>query len=550
MSGDDGSKAMQEYIMAVQAAHAAATGGGGVAGPDEWNCPGCGAVQSKRKLSCAKCGRPRPIAGLPQGPAPAALAANAATDSGAALGGPGFASLPSIGGATGSTLPALPGMPVLDNFAMPGMLASPNAFAGFGAADMASMTGATGAAPHMGQQLGPQFIPQQIGPQLPQQLGLQQLQIGPHQAHNPQTGPVFLGYDTADADDGGSSLAAQAALAAMRNASLSGEGGVLVNTNSIPVPMSQKPGDWVCKTCNDLQFARNATCRRCGEKRPTDGPRERADGKPWFAEPGDWVCSGCGDLQFKRNVVCRKCQTPRSRRAQAQKQEAKGDEKAPGARPQLGQLGPPTQKTGDWMCKGCGDLQFARNTVCRRCGSARPNDGVSGTPWFAEGGDWLCPGCGDLQFKRNNSCRKCGLARPKDDEGVTTVEQPIEPELSKEAEEMKEYFIALHAAQKAQKDDQELHQRTVRVNNPPPTISEDSMLQIFRGTFGGVVQCSTHTDGKSGKQFAKVVFDTKENAKKAIVAAGDTMEMTLLSDHKERYERGNRPRSRSRDRSN
>mmetsp|Transcript_67618 Transcript_67618/g.218630 ORF Transcript_67618/g.218630 Transcript_67618/m.218630 type:complete len:207 (-) Transcript_67618:236-856(-) len=28
---------------------------------------------------------------------------------------------------------------------------------------------------------------------------------------------------------------------------------------------------------------------------------------------------------------------------------------------------------GDWYCPGCGDLQFARNLECRRCGTANPS---------------------------------------------------------------------------------------------------------------------------------------------------------------------------------
>eukprot|EP00439_Symbiodinium_sp_Y106_P071921 s2852_g13.t1 len=30
-----------------------------------------------------------------------------------------------------------------------------------------------------------------------------------------------------------------------------------------------RPGDWNCPTCNDLQFARNSSCRRCGGPKPT-----------------------------------------------------------------------------------------------------------------------------------------------------------------------------------------------------------------------------------------------------------------------------------------
>mmetsp|Transcript_32230 Transcript_32230/g.85630 ORF Transcript_32230/g.85630 Transcript_32230/m.85630 type:complete len:353 (-) Transcript_32230:67-1125(-) len=267
--------------------------------------------------------------------------------------------------------------------------------------------------------------------------------------------PVFVGFESLDMETGadpGSALAAQAALAAMRNASLSGQPGGLVNVapeRPPGPPVNAKPGDWVCKQCGDLQFARNPSCRRCGATKPMDGHKERADGKPWFAEPGDWVCSGCGDLQFKRN----------------------------------------------------------------------------------------------------NNCRKCGLARPKEDAPAPVEQVVIEPELSKEAEEMKEYFIALHAAEKAKQSSAEVNERTLRVNNPPPVMAEDGMSAIFRSTFQGVVECTVHTDGRSHRQFAKVVFDSKEHARRALQQAGDSMDMTLLSDYTsagDRRERRRRSRSRSR----
>lgn len=89
---------------------------------------------------------------------------------------------------------------------------------------------------------------------------------------------------------------------------------------------------------------------------------------------------------------------------------------------------------GDWLCPTCGDLQFARNPSCRKCGAQKPADapggGVGAQLTAAQSmgfaalpfqhvterpimpGDWLCPQCGDLQFARNNSCRKCGAPKP------------------------------------------------------------------------------------------------------------------------------------------
>ncbi|CAJ1327212.1 unnamed protein product [Effrenium voratum] len=85
-------------------------------------------------------------------------------------------------------------------------------------------------------------------------------------------------------------------------------------------------------------------------------------------------------------------------------------------------------RPGDWTCPGCGDLQFARNQACRRCGVAKPTlqsmgqaaatfypGGVgAGSPNGQEmkSGDWICPNCGDLVFARNSHCRRCDTARP------------------------------------------------------------------------------------------------------------------------------------------
>lgn len=72
---------------------------------------------------------------------------------------------------------------------------------------------------------------------------------------------------------------------------------------------------------------------------------------------------------------------------------------------------------GDWLCPGCGDGNFARNTECRKCSMPKVAGGfVQPTPEQAQDmkeGDWICPGCNDLQFARNLECRKCQTANPR-----------------------------------------------------------------------------------------------------------------------------------------
>jgi len=82
-----------------------------------------------------------------------------------------------------------------------------------------------------------------------------------------------------------------------------------------------RPGDWFCEECNEHQFARNRECRDCGaprlrqascsetrsasRRRPPGGPLGVRKSPGW--RPGDWQCSGCSGHQFARNTSCRYC---------------------------------------------------------------------------------------------------------------------------------------------------------------------------------------------------------------------------------------------------
>lgn len=186
-----------------------------------------------------------------------------------------------------------------------------------------------------------------------------------------------------------------------------------------------KPGDWNCPACGDLQFARNTQCRKCGTLNPDPTAQASAGMMGGFggaAQPqreGDWSCPSCGDLQFARNMVCRKCGTPNpvggGGGGPAQFQQGA----MPVAQFQQGAM------PGDWSCPACGDLQFARNTACRKCGTPNPHGAgggfgkgfagagaCGGKGGFMKPGDWLCPNCNDLQFGKNKECRKCGTPNP------------------------------------------------------------------------------------------------------------------------------------------
>mmetsp|Transcript_57694 Transcript_57694/g.137254 ORF Transcript_57694/g.137254 Transcript_57694/m.137254 type:complete len:321 (+) Transcript_57694:76-1038(+) len=195
-----------------------------------------------------------------------------------------------------------------------------------------------------------------------------------------------------------------------------------------------RPGDWFCPACGDLVFAKHATCRRCNAPKPPESeedshPNARisapfADngGRGQVAREGDWYCGQCGDLQFARNSACRKCGAPRSRPLSLSGGGGGGATSKQTPRP------------GDWFCPNCGDLQFAKNASCRRCNTPKDDDG--GGPRGGGGcggcggqkmmpGDWVCPQCKDLQFARNNVCRICRTPRPSEDGGRRRSRSPF-----------------------------------------------------------------------------------------------------------------------------
>merc|ERR1712130_359930 len=63
-----------------------------------------------------------------------------------------------------------------------------------------------------------------------------------------------------------------------------------------------KPGDWICPSCGDHQFARNDECKQCSAAKPDGVVVAKAEMKP-----GDWICPACEDDQFASKVKCSQC---------------------------------------------------------------------------------------------------------------------------------------------------------------------------------------------------------------------------------------------------
>lgn len=93
---------------------------------------------------------------------------------------------------------------------------------------------------------------------------------------------------------------------------------------AFPSLPSMRPGDWICGNCAFHNYARNSNCRRCSAERGCGGPSAAAAALAASTQssggyggaallPGDWICSSCGDHQFARNSGCRSCGAAKGR---------------------------------------------------------------------------------------------------------------------------------------------------------------------------------------------------------------------------------------------
>lgn len=101
-----------------------------------------------------------------------------------------------------------------------------------------------------------------------------------------------------------------------------------------------EPGDWKCNSCQEVNFKRRDSCRKCGVSKYQKITRSN-----------DWTCE-CAELNFASRNACRKC----------------GKNK-----PGVTQTVIPKFEMGDWYCNNtnCGEMNFKSRAMCRKCGTAK-----------------------------------------------------------------------------------------------------------------------------------------------------------------------------------
>jgi len=82
---------------------------------------------------------------------------------------------------------------------------------------------------------------------------------------------------------------------------------------------------------------------------------------------------------------------------------------------------PPAHKNvreGDWLCKACGNHNYANRTSCNKCGAPQAEAGAPMTLSKPGGGsvrpgDWICPNCNNHNYANREVCNKCQTPKPE-----------------------------------------------------------------------------------------------------------------------------------------
>lgn len=120
----------------------------------------------------------------------------------------------------------------------------------------------------------------------------------------------------------------------------------------------------------------------------------RSTPKMTHLEPGDWICKDCGDHNYARRSTCRSCNNQSKTRCTFDS-ELK-IRKAKDVQP------------GDWQCSICGEVCFASKQSCYHCKTKR-HDEPAIIPFqlvVFKHGDWFCT-CGFHNFKDRTHCLMC-----------------------------------------------------------------------------------------------------------------------------------------------
>ncbi|KAK1375848.1 TATA-binding protein-associated factor 2N-like [Heracleum sosnowskyi] len=172
-----------------------------------------------------------------------------------------------------------------------------------------------------------------------------------------------------------------------------------------------RPGDWNCMSCQNLNFQRRDSCHRCGEPRygcidrggvdfsflnGVSGMRGASLSSSFGitgpdVRPGDWYCNigNCGTHNFASRSSCFKCGAFKDELGGgggggfdcgADNSRGRGFGIGGGS----GSAGRSAWKSGDWICNrlGCNEHNFASRMECFRCNAPREPAGSKSYSYY------------------------------------------------------------------------------------------------------------------------------------------------------------------------
>jgi hypothetical protein len=194
-----------------------------------------------------------------------------------------------------------------------------------------------------------------------------------------------------------------------------------------------RPGDWMCPSCNNHNYADKVACNKCGNPKAVGA---QAFGAPGQARPGDWMCPSCNNHNYASKAACNRCGGAKPNFPQAPPMQFQQPQMA--YQPQMQYQPPPMQyqkggppfgqpmwtpvaqggqqaekRPGDWTCLACKNVNYANRTECNKCK-------IPKSTFIAKTGlrpgDWICPGCQNHNYASKMECVKCQA--PKQDSYV------------------------------------------------------------------------------------------------------------------------------------
>merc|ERR1712159_724835 len=75
---------------------------------------------------------------------------------------------------------------------------------------------------------------------------------------------------------------------------------------------------------------------------------------------------------------------------------------------------------GDWVCRVCGNNNYASRDACNKCGVSKD---VYVSSSGVKPGDWICTSCNNHNWQDKMNCNKCGGPKTPTPSGMLNMKE-------------------------------------------------------------------------------------------------------------------------------